>query len=100
MVSLNDKGNFQSTPRDPIIEAAARALEALDDDSAGLENCADWFQDSLRQQATAVLAAVSPLIRAAALEEAAQTVETMLGRRDAYARDNIAAAIRDLKEQP
>jgi hypothetical protein len=58
-----------------IVETVARALESLDDDSCGLDNCADWYQDKLRQQATAVLAVVMPLIRAQALEEAIKVTE-------------------------
>jgi len=81
-----------------IIEAAARVLESLDDDSCGLDDCADWYQDKLRQQAEAILAAVTPLIRAAALEEAAVVAED----EDGWPRTTaeIAAAIRAIKEQP
>ena len=68
-----------------IIEAAARALECLPGD------------DELhRDLAMRVLAAVTPLIRAAALEEAAQ-VAGGYGSLDSWA---IATAIRTLKSEP
>jgi hypothetical protein len=69
-----------------IIEAAARALSADD----GLSF---WEPDELHDLARAVLAAVTPLIEAAALERAAQMVES-----DFYyaSRREIIAAIRAL----
>lgn len=78
-----------------IIDAAARALYPYSGPPATETRLLE-----VHAAAHAVLTAVTPLIRAAALEEAAQTVETMLGRRDAYARDNIATSIRALKERP
>jgi hypothetical protein len=65
-----------------IIEAAARALDT----------CIEGYQ------VEAVLAAVTPLIRAQVLEEAAQVAEEMWGGHPTQ--DAIAAAIRALKEQP
>jgi hypothetical protein len=65
-----------------LIEAAARALA----DSNSYEE---------------LLAAVAPLIRAAALEEAAQIVEgEPFCSTSEWLNDQIAAAIRSLKEQP
>jgi hypothetical protein len=65
--------------RDPILEAATRALD----------NCIEGYQ------ATAVLAAVTPLI----LEQAAKVVEDHM-RRELVDCSEVAAAIRALKEQP
>ena len=89
---------------DTIIEAAARALESLDDDSCGLDDCADWYQDKLRQQATAVIAAGTPMIRAAALEEAARVADeeyrlqiSLTEPTAAFTAEAIADRIRALK---
>jgi len=72
---------------DPIIEAAARALQdALGNTLLPILN---------RHVASIVLAAVSPLIRADALEEAAKVA--MDHPSGSYA---VAIAIRALKEQP
>jgi hypothetical protein len=102
MVTLKDKGNFQSTPRDPIIEAAARALQ---------HHSYGGFDDKdARELARRTLAAVAPLIRAQALEEAAQVAEDVdrdVAKNSAswslgYFAQHIrgtAAAIRALKEQ-
>jgi hypothetical protein len=70
---------------DAIIEAAARALECLPGD--------DELHCDL---ALRVLAAVTPLIRAQALEEAARLVAVSA----AYDVIDLAAAIRALKERP
>jgi hypothetical protein len=63
-----------------ILEAATRALD----------NCIEGYQ------ATAIVAAVTPLIRAQVLEEAALVAE-----KDVYPSNwAVAARIRALKEQP
>jgi hypothetical protein len=70
-----------------IIEAAEVALDL------NVEDISTW---EIERTALAVLAAVTPLIRAAALEEAAVVAE-----KDVYPSNwAIAAAIRALKEQP
>jgi hypothetical protein len=88
---------------DPIIEAAARALE----DKLTSTGLPLSYDDSAR----VILAAVAPLIRANALEEAAQVADDEDGKYW-YAGEHrnmvmlqqhgyeIAAAIRALKEQP
>jgi hypothetical protein len=85
---------------DAIIEAAARALFASEMPDS------DWevfpgLHDKFRACARAVLAAVTPLIRAEAFEDAAKVAE----RFNDYGwggtvGENIAAAIRSLKDQP
>jgi hypothetical protein len=74
---------------DPIIEAAARAL---------LKHGA-WDPYYSEQMAVAVLAAVTPLICAAALEEAAKVAESHYYAPQAFTliSTEIAAAIRALK---
>jgi hypothetical protein len=78
---------------DPIIEAAARALKIR-----------MTYADDARVLAIAVLTAVAPLIRAAALEEAARAFEPDEDGHDSHSYrwtvEEIAAAIRALKEQP
>jgi hypothetical protein len=71
-----------------IIEAAARALHN-GNDLLDPEECSEIVRR--------ILAAVSPLIRAAALEEAAQAMDA----EESYLMpDEAARAIRALKEQP
>jgi hypothetical protein len=84
-----------------IIEAAARALK---DELEGATPIEDYYtfgipDDEARRLASAVLAAVTPLIRAAALEEAASMVEqsTLV---DYSLLKYFAADIRALKGQP
>jgi hypothetical protein len=77
-----------------IIEAARLALYDTD----------GWDQDD-EQKVHAVLAAVTPLIRAQALEQAAKVAEDYDGRgidedHAVLTCEEIAAAIRSLKEQP
>jgi chromosome segregation ATPase len=76
-----------------IIEAAARALRD--------ESYMFFEMDEAQRLAGAILAAAVPLIRAAALEEAAKTVEDYDGEFEEIhmAQGDIAAAIRALKEQ-
>jgi hypothetical protein len=86
-----------------IIEAAARALcvhTTGGEKTWGYPLERGWYCGL----AVAVLTAVKPLIRAAALEEAAQVAEERLLLSD-FPRDmettaDIAAALRALKEQP
>jgi hypothetical protein len=73
-----------------IIEAAARAMS--DEDAAGMD---PWWYRNLAQSA---LAAVTPMIEAAALERAAKAIETE--EEDYLMRGEVVAAIRALKEQP
>jgi hypothetical protein len=83
---------------DPIIEAAAQAIfpkawEEADADSRV------WYLATARS----VLAAVTPLIRAAALKEAAKVAEEYPCSASSAlpgTGDQIAAAIRAIKEQP
>jgi hypothetical protein len=107
--------------RDPIIEAAARALE--DRWNNNRPTGAEPFPLSTGEALQAVLAAVTPMIedayvrsratihvaaiRAAALEQAAQVAEeqpyypdTNIGMRQQWVKDQIATKIRALKEQP
>jgi hypothetical protein len=79
-----------------IIEAAARALEA--DDYRYCWGTTSPDPDYYPHIVRCVLAAVTPLIRAAALEEAAQRIEA--DEEDYLVRNEVAAAIRALKEQP
>ena len=71
---------------DAIIEAAARALQEYAELDAG----------KAMQAALVVRDYIAPLIRAAALEEAAKIVEDY----DDFSVTEIAAVIRALKEQP
>ena len=80
---------------DAIIEAAARAMcirefpgkwDIISNESR------EWYRDLARSS----IAAVTPLIRAAALEEAAKVAE----REEMWLGDQIATDIRALKEQP
>jgi hypothetical protein len=80
------------------IEAARRALYGIDD------LC--WDQDD-EQKVHTILTAITPLIRAAALEEAAMVAEEHIHYSTNFgpeppqsAGDQIAAGIRALKEQP
>jgi len=73
-----------------IIEAAARALQN--------GTHAVYSYDNALEFARIMLKAVRPLIRAAALEEAAQRIEA--DEEDYLMRMYVAAAIRTLKEQP
>jgi hypothetical protein len=79
-----------------IIEAAVRALKV----ARPL-----FYKYETAHLAKTIVAAVTPLIRAAALEEAALTIEERLLLMDDYRRDLFtvrdgAAAVRALKEQP
>jgi len=80
-----------------IIEAAEKALQDFPHEHI--------IADDYSYMAEALIAAVTPLIRAAALEEAAKVAEEYDGRgidedHAALTCDEIAAAIRALKEQP
>lgn len=77
-----------------IIKAAERALE--------VELCNDPDTREVTRLACAVLVAVTPLIRDAALEEAGQAaMDCDVSQCDAYmARREIAVAIKAFKEQP
>jgi hypothetical protein len=85
-----------------IIETAARALKAYWLMVVGVDN--DLPLDDWQGEAEAVLTAVTPLIRAQVLEEAAKVADKVWG--DAYElrvewfTEQIAASIRALKEQP
>jgi hypothetical protein len=91
-----------------IIEAAARALmniceadlvETLggpNDVPLTWEEADERLRDHYRQRAPANLAAFTPLIRAAALEEAAKVVETKQFSHHRAVTPHIAAAIRAL----
>ena len=78
---------------DAIIEAAARAL------LTATEWSSFWGEDDAKQLATAVVAAVTPLIRAQVLEEAAAVAEDYDGEFEEIhmAQGDIAAGIRALK---
>ena len=76
-----------------IIEAAARALYPYSGPPATETRLLE-----VHAAAKAVLAAVTPLIRAAALEEAAKVAED--GYYSIPSREEFVAAIRALKEQP
>jgi hypothetical protein len=73
-----------------IIEAAARALH---DDPYIIVG-----GEEVQRLACSIVAAVTPLIRAAALEEVALRIEA--DEEDYLMRMDVAAAIRTLKEQP
>lgn len=75
---------------DAIIEAAARALARVN----GLDTMLQW--DIFVPEARAVLTAVTPLIRAAVLEEAAKELEEF----EVSWSGTAAAAIYALKERP
>jgi hypothetical protein len=83
-----------------IIEAAARALREIEDNP---NDVPIWGGD-YRYTAERVLAAVAPLIRAAALEEAAALIETYgedyPSEGDWLMRGDVAAKLRAMKEQP
>jgi len=80
---------------DTILEAAARALGETED----LLDVRCGDDEDAQKIVHAVLVAVTPLIRAQALEEAARVVDE-LGW-DHYASPaDYSAAIRTLKEQP
>jgi len=91
---------------DAIIEAAARAL--CDARNMPWEQSTPGSQKFYLDLALSVVPVVAPLIRAAALEEAAQVAEEyrkwddrqFLPSDPILAGDRIAAAIRALKEQP
>jgi hypothetical protein len=81
---------------DAIIEAAVQAI-------AKFTELPDyWDENDSRLLALVMLAAVAPLIRAAALEEAAVVAEDHYYAPQAFTliSTEIAAAIRALKEQP
>ena len=85
---------------DTIIEAAARARSKH---VAGTDVYWEGYTDDL----VPILTAVTPLIRAQVLEEAVQVAEeqvyypdTNIGMRQQWVKDQIAAKIRALKEQP
>jgi hypothetical protein len=81
-----------ATMTDDIIEAAARALYKQHAVKGG-DHCWDDFVPD----AEAVLAAVTPMIEARTLEQAAQTFDDYYST--GHNREEIAAAIRALKEQ-
>jgi hypothetical protein len=100
-----------------IIEAAreyGRQLSVIDVAAQTLKDAADlsaFWDDEVetRRVAQAVLAAVTPLIRTQALEEAAVVAEgqpthypdaDFSSTPHRFVKDQIAAAIRALKEQP
>jgi hypothetical protein len=89
---------------DDVIEAAARALYDFDSYPMPWGDEIEEKRNDYRELATTVLAAVTPLIRAAALEEAARAFEPDEDGHDAHSyrwtAEEIAAAIRSLKEQP
>ena len=73
-----------------IIEVAARAVQGKSD---------YVYSNVIAERiATAVVAAVTPLIRAQALEDAARRIEA--DEEDYLMRNEIAAAIRTLKDKP
>jgi hypothetical protein len=76
--------------RDDIIEAAERALQDFPHDHI--------IADDYSYMAEALIAAVTPLIEAQALERAAKIVEAYTAH-PGHAAD-VAARIRALKEQP
>jgi len=82
--------------REEIIEAAARALSA--------KFCNTLNIDEARQAALIAVNAVTPLIESATLEQAAKAFEPDEDGHDAHNYrwkvEEIAAAIRALKEQP
>jgi hypothetical protein len=92
------------TDHDDIIEAAARAIW----DNANSPPLYPWDERSTDKSyylnlATAILTAVTPLIRAAALEEAEQAIRqcSCLDKNgNILATRSVIAAIRALKEQP
>ena len=75
---------------DDIIEAAARALHT--------ESYMFTDDEEDNRVVRAIIAAVTPLIRAATLEEAAQRIEA--DEEDYLVRNEVAAMLRSLKEQP
>ena len=81
-----------------IIEAAEKALQDFPHEHI--------IADDYSYMAEALIAAVTPLIRAAALEEAAKVAEDQpsaplkIGAPQTWIKQQIAAAIRALKEQP
>jgi hypothetical protein len=90
-----------------IIEAAARALYLSWFPDAPVEEHFQWYHDGAANPDSCVhssnvakalkdAATATPLIRAAALEEAAKMMEGMAE----YGAGSLAAAIRALKEQP
>jgi hypothetical protein len=97
-----------------IIEAAreyGRQLSVINVAAQTLKDAADlsaFWDDEVetRRVAQAVLAAVAPLIRAAALEEAAKVAENQpsaplkIGAPQTWIKQQIAAALRAIKEQP
>ena len=82
---------------DPILEAADKSLQTI------LEMVSLGLTDT-RRLAKVLLAAVTPLIRAAALEEAAQTADLYTKKEMPWTSHDtahiIAGRIRTLKEQP
>jgi hypothetical protein len=86
------------TSKPTIIEAAARAIYDFDHHPMQWSNAKEEKRRDYRDLAAIVLATVTPLIRAAALEEAVQRIEA--DDEDYLMRMYVAAAIRTLKEQP
>jgi hypothetical protein len=82
---------------DTIIEAAKQALYKTED----LLDVRCGDDDDAHNIVHAIVAAVTPLIRADALEEAARVVEgEPFCSTSEWLNDQIAAAIRALKDQP
>ena len=87
-----------------IIEAAARAIGQANEDN-NWEGVPEDYREWYRELAMCALVKVTPLIRATALEEAAKVAEEYDGRGineddAALTCEEIAAALRSLKEQP
>jgi hypothetical protein len=82
---------------DHILEAAARNMCSRDFPAKWdfiSKESREWYCDLARNS----LAAATPLIRAAALEEAAQRIEA--DEEDYLMRNYVAAAIRTLMDRP
>ena len=96
LTRLEGRGAAMTSPT--IIEAAEKALQDFPHEHI--------IADDYSYMAEALIAAVTPLIRAAALEEAAKVAEDQpsaplkIGAPQTWIKQQIAAAIRTLKEQP
>ena len=83
-----------------VIEAAARAIYDYDHYPMPWSNAKEERRRDYRDLAATVLAAVTPLIEAKALERAAMVADDKYDGGLGLIRGRIAAAIRALKEQP
>jgi hypothetical protein len=81
-----------------IIEAAARAIYDFDHYPMPWSSETEEKRGDYRELAATVLTAVAPLIRAQALEEAAQRIEA--DEEDYLMRMYVAAAVRTLAGRP